>query len=242
MKKTLKRVLALALTVVMLVSCWVFVTPTQTTAATAGSYKARIYTYHPDANRGMTNSATTLKIYYKTNNGTSGGSASANRADNYNVTINESCGSASNSKTVSITTFDYKVTFYDEDGSTVLKSTQTINTMAVQLHRVIRPRLMTVQSTMLLTSGQVTAIAHLQQVRKQKQLQRLIPEPHIQQVIIQAVPRLQPVTPKNARAVHIHKAWIRFHFRMTTTSLTSVSSIRRLTLLIITLTTLQLKV
>ena len=53
--------------------------------------------------------------------------ASANRSNNYTVTINETCGNASNSKTVTISTFDYKVTFYDENGTTVLKSTQTID-------------------------------------------------------------------------------------------------------------------
>ncbi|MBQ6266461.1 MAG: InlB B-repeat-containing protein, partial [Clostridia bacterium] len=41
--------------------------------------------------------------------------------------MTETCGSASNSTTVTIKTFDYKVTFYDENGTTVLKATQTID-------------------------------------------------------------------------------------------------------------------
>ncbi|MBO4895108.1 MAG: hypothetical protein J5562_09375, partial [Clostridia bacterium] len=52
--------------------------------------------------------------------------ASANRANDYNVTINETCGSATNSKTVTIKTFDYNVTFKDYDG-TAIGSTQTVN-------------------------------------------------------------------------------------------------------------------
>ncbi len=53
--------------------------------------------------------------------------ASANRANNYTVTVRGTCGSISGTKTVTINTFDYKVTFYDEDGTTVIKSTQTID-------------------------------------------------------------------------------------------------------------------
>lgn len=53
-------------------------------------------------------------------NGTLTVPASANRSTDYTVTLNEKCGDATNSKTVTINTFDYDVTFYDEDGTTVL--------------------------------------------------------------------------------------------------------------------------
>ena len=51
----------------------------------------------------------------------------ANQANDYSVTVKETCGGASNTKTVSIKTFDYKVTFYDEDGKKVLKAEQTVD-------------------------------------------------------------------------------------------------------------------
>ncbi len=60
-------------------------------------------------------------------NGTLTVPASSNRANDYTVTLLEQRGDASNTKTVTIKTFDYKVTFYDENGTTVLKNTQTVN-------------------------------------------------------------------------------------------------------------------
>ena len=60
-------------------------------------------------------------------NGTLTVPASSNRSSNYTVTLKQVRGSASSTKTVTITTFDYYVTFYDENGTTVLKSTQTID-------------------------------------------------------------------------------------------------------------------
>lgn len=53
--------------------------------------------------------------------------STANAASNYTLTLTETCGSASNTKTVSVTVFKYKVTFYDENGTTVLKSEQTVD-------------------------------------------------------------------------------------------------------------------
>ncbi len=60
-------------------------------------------------------------------NGTLTVPSSSNRSSDYTVTLKQKCGSASTTKTVTIKTFDYKVTFYDEDGTTVLKATQTID-------------------------------------------------------------------------------------------------------------------
>ena len=60
-------------------------------------------------------------------NGTLTVPASSNRANDYTVTLKEKCGNASNTKTVTITVFDYKVTFYDENGTTVLKAEQTVD-------------------------------------------------------------------------------------------------------------------
>ena len=67
----LKRSLSLVFTVVMLFSCWVFTAP-KADAATAGKYYVRIWTYHPDRNRGMEHSKKDLTITYKKNNGTGG--------------------------------------------------------------------------------------------------------------------------------------------------------------------------
>ena len=53
--------------------------------------------------------------------------ATANRSSNYTVTVRGQYNSISGTKTVTINTFDYKVTFYDENGTTVLKATQTID-------------------------------------------------------------------------------------------------------------------
>ena len=47
-------------------------------------------------------------------NGTLTVPASSNRSSNYTVTLKQVRGSASSTKTVTITTFDYYVTFYDE--------------------------------------------------------------------------------------------------------------------------------
>ncbi|MBQ6266493.1 MAG: hypothetical protein IJK64_01830, partial [Clostridia bacterium] len=52
--------------------------------------------------------------------------SSSNRADDYTVTLKEKCGSATKEKTVTIKTFDYKVTFKDWDGTTI-GSVQTVN-------------------------------------------------------------------------------------------------------------------
>ena len=53
---------------------------------------------------------------------------SANRSNHYSIRIKETCGSVSNTnKTVELKVFDYKVTFYDENGTTVLKDEQTID-------------------------------------------------------------------------------------------------------------------
>ena len=53
---------------------------------------------------------------------------SANRSNHYSIRIKETCGSVSNTnKTVELKVFDYKVTFYDENGTTVLKAEQTID-------------------------------------------------------------------------------------------------------------------
>ena len=59
-------------------------------------------------------------------NGTLSVPASANRSTDYTVTLNEKCGDAANSKTVTINTFDYNVNFYDEDGTTLL-DTRTVD-------------------------------------------------------------------------------------------------------------------
>ena len=53
--------------------------------------------------------------------------SNGNAKNDYDITITETCGSATNSTTVNIKTFDYKVTFYDEDGTSVLKSVQTVD-------------------------------------------------------------------------------------------------------------------
>ena len=59
-------------------------------------------------------------------NGTLSVPSSSNRADNYTVTLKEKCGSATNTKTVTINVFDYIVVFKDHDGST-LKTQTGIN-------------------------------------------------------------------------------------------------------------------
>ena len=53
--------------------------------------------------------------------------AKSNASSDYTVTVTAKCGSASATKTCSIKTFDYKATFYDEDGTTVLKNTQDVD-------------------------------------------------------------------------------------------------------------------
>ena len=55
-------------------------------------------------------------------NGTLSVPATSNRASDYTATLTQTCGSATNSKTVTISTFDYNVNLYDEDGSTPLYS------------------------------------------------------------------------------------------------------------------------
>ena len=52
-------------------------------------------------------------------NGTLTVPANSNRADDYTVTLNEICGSATNSKTVTVNTFDYNVTFQDASGNII---------------------------------------------------------------------------------------------------------------------------
>ena len=52
-------------------------------------------------------------------------SPTANAANDYTVTVKAACGSASASKTVTIKTFDYNVTFNDYDGTAL--DTQTVN-------------------------------------------------------------------------------------------------------------------
>ena len=54
--------------------------------------------------------------------------ARANRQYDYNVTVRESCGGKNNDKkTVNIGTFDYLVTFFNEDGITVLMQPQSVD-------------------------------------------------------------------------------------------------------------------
>ena len=53
--------------------------------------------------------------------------ASSNRSADYTVSLKETCGNVKNTKSVTIKTFDYSVTFYDEDGTTALNSAQTVD-------------------------------------------------------------------------------------------------------------------
>ena len=53
--------------------------------------------------------------------------SSGNASNNYTVTVTQSRGSASSTASVTVNVFDYKVTFYDENGTTVLKATQTVD-------------------------------------------------------------------------------------------------------------------
>ena len=50
-----------------------------------------------------------------------------NASVDYDVKVTATCGNAKATKTCSIKTFDYKVTFYDEDGKKVLKAEQTVD-------------------------------------------------------------------------------------------------------------------
>ena len=51
----------------------------------------------------------------------------SNAKDNYTVTVTAKCGKASATSTCTINVFDYKATFYDENGTKVLKAEQTVN-------------------------------------------------------------------------------------------------------------------
>ena len=52
----------------------------------------------------------------------------ANAASNYGITVTAAySGLTSKTATVNFSVFKYKVTFYDSDGSTVLRSEQTVN-------------------------------------------------------------------------------------------------------------------
>ena len=61
-------------------------------------------------------------------NGTISVPASSNRASNYTVKIKETFSNwTAKEREITINTFDYKVTFKDENGTTVLKSEQTVD-------------------------------------------------------------------------------------------------------------------
>ncbi len=54
--------------------------------------------------------------------------SNGNASNNYTVKVTATCGSASaSSSNITVSVFDYKVTFYDENGTTVLKAEQTVD-------------------------------------------------------------------------------------------------------------------
>ena len=68
----------------------------------------------------------TSKIDWKDNKITATNGKS-NDKNNYDVTVTATCGSASATSKCTINVFDYKATFYDENGTTVLKAEQTVD-------------------------------------------------------------------------------------------------------------------
>ena len=60
------------------------------------------------------------------NNKITATNAKSNASSDYTVTVTAKCGNAKATSTCTIKTFKYKATFYDEDGTTVLKNTQDV--------------------------------------------------------------------------------------------------------------------
>ena len=97
---------------------------TNTATYTAGTVKDQ-YSVNWYQNATLASNSLINGVSYSS--GTVSVPASSNRSADYTVSLKETCGSAKNTKNITIKTFDYSVTFYDEDGSTELLAAQTVD-------------------------------------------------------------------------------------------------------------------
>ncbi|MGN0468625.1 MAG: RHS repeat domain-containing protein [Acutalibacteraceae bacterium] len=116
MKKQFKKGLSLIMTVFMLLSCWVFVTPTKADAVTAGStYTLKLYATVDDEANGCDNK---LKVTYQTVNGTGSSTTTT-----YDLGTLLNSGTGSKTQTISVPGFPTSMTF----------STQRSNSMSTNV-------------------------------------------------------------------------------------------------------------
>ena len=111
-----RRVLALFMSVLMLMTAWVFVAPTKADAATAGNFTWRVYVNSRNDTGGW--DAETLKVFGKPNNGT-GSEATLLTVNNWKIDFKGTRDNTFGKGDQTTSQFPTRFTYYYEFGGGV---------------------------------------------------------------------------------------------------------------------------